>query len=138
MKPLIKLYEGTKDRIKQSESDSAPNLEFFICEALDPDSEDFSWEINKYEITSVVQCKDEEFSNCANEELLQDFEIDAKAHAPDGGNPFEPKNCDKEAAGAVTIRPTHQYSNNDDYTEKGLNRENVMFYKITIQVSIAI
>ena len=48
------IQEGSEE----ARSEVRPNIHFYICEAFDPDSDEYSTDINKYEIKNVIGCTD--------------------------------------------------------------------------------
>ena len=74
------IQEGSEE----ARSEVRPNIHFYICEAFDPDSEEYSTEINKYEIKNVIGCKD---ASCTDSEQIQElgsFKIDEIAEFDKG------------------------------------------------------
>ena len=76
------IQEGSEEARKEVR----PNIHFYICEAFDPDSSEYSTDINHYEIKNVIACKD---ADCLEQETeIESFEIDTIAQI-DKGNSWQ-------------------------------------------------
>ena len=72
------IQEGSEEAREQVR----PNLHFYICEAFDPDSDEYSTDINRYEIKNVIGCKD---ANCQEQfQEMGSFKIDEIAEFDKG------------------------------------------------------
>ena len=72
------IQEGSEE----ARSEVRPNIHFYICEAFDPDSEEYSTDINKYEIKNVIGCTD---ATCQEQiQEIDSFTIDEIAEFDKG------------------------------------------------------
>ena len=95
-----------------------PSTSFHICEAVDPDTDEYSSNINAYTIESILQCNDAEFTDCPSNDS-NDFSIAKKAASTTlSCNSLSPKSVELEIKKVL------------DNEELGLDREDVGFYKI--------